>query len=464
MGAWPVTAQETWGIANSNFAGNMGVGLNPSSIVGGPYKKEFLLVAGDVFEDNNFVYLKRNSGVIRKSLLGETVPEGSFGDHYTETPLKRGYASGYLQGPSYIRNYGKWAWAAHMSYRSANSVTDLPYHLAKFIKEGFDYVPQHGIRYTAGPFKADLMGWFELGGTYARVLRSTGNEEHVVKAGITLSAMAGSYGIWVDANSLDYIVPNSQLLIVNNLDGQYAHASAQDGDRLFRDMTEIRGWGGRTDIGITYINHMNRGAYDCNLSADYLRKYRYRLGLSLMDFGLIRYTTQQTRVLSIDSRSAYWPGIDTMKFLHWYYVDTTISSHFYGSPSASRRGDRFTMFLPMAVSLQFDYNLKPRYYLNLSAVQRVPVGSYPVRRPNQMALTARYETRRWELAVPLSFFEYKQLSLGLAWRYGILVIGTDRLGTFTGLFNSTGFDLFFGLKWTGCHLRNEKRKSNGMCW
>ncbi len=237
------SAQETWGIANSNFAGNMGIYLNPSTIVGAPYKREFLLVAADIFEDNNFAFIKRRKGVIRKTILGEPVPQEDFGDHYTNAPLKRLYASGYLMGPSYINNNKrKFAWGVHIAWRSANSATDVPLHLAKFIKEGFDYSPQHGINYTSGPFKAALMGWYELGGTYARILYSDNYEQHVVKGGVTLNFTPGTYGIGVDAKSVDYIVPNAQLLVVNNLDGQYAHASAQDGDQPVKDYLSVRGW------------------------------------------------------------------------------------------------------------------------------------------------------------------------------------------------------------------------------
>jgi len=52
-------AQELMGISNSNFAGNMGIFMNPSSIVMAPYKSEFNILSGDVFLDNNYIYLKK---------------------------------------------------------------------------------------------------------------------------------------------------------------------------------------------------------------------------------------------------------------------------------------------------------------------------------------------------------------------------------------------------------------------
>ena len=454
-----VHAQETWGIANSNFAGNMGIGINPSSIVGAPYKREFLLVAADIFGDNNYLYLRKNSGLVTRTINGEAIGDDRIDDYYTEKPLKRAYLSTYLMGPSYIRNYGKWAWGAHIQYRQAVSANKVPLHLAKFIYEGFGYVPQHNIRYTSGPFTAASLGWLEIGGTYAKILKSTNNDKNVIKAGITGNFLLGTNGIYISTQSIDYIVPNSQLLIVNKLEGEYAHASPQDRDSLLRNLFKIRGMGASFNIGATYIRGMNRAAYDCNATSDKLQKYNYRIGVSLIDLGMIKFNHKQTRVNSFTGQSAYWPGIDTVQFYNWFYMDTLLSNRFYGDPKASKTGEEFSMFLPLAFSVQFDYNIKPRYYINASVVQRIALNDRFVRRPNQVSITGRYETRKFELAVPLSFFEYKQLGFGIALRYGILVIGTDRLGTFTGLVNATGFDFFFGIKWNSCDVYKRKSKT-----
>ncbi len=453
-------AQETWGIANSNFAGNMGIFLNPSSIVGAPYKYEFNLLSGDVFEDNNYIYLKKNSGAFGKAISGETISDDRIDDYYTPTPPKRAYTSAYLMGPSYIRNKGNTAWGIHLAIRNGISANKVPYHLAKFIYEGFDYAPQHGTNYTSGPFKSAALGWGEIGGTYAKVINRWG-EKNLLTAGVTANFLLGSYGIFVNAKSVDYIVPNSQLLIVNNLDAEYGHSPPDDRDNIFSDLLKIRGYGGSITLGITYINGRNRGAYDCNQTADNLKKYNYRLGFSLLDFGMISFGKKGTRKLLIDNRPAYWPGIDTVNFYNWFYMDTMLSNRFYGNPAESRVDNKIKVFTPSAASIQFDYCLKPKYYLNASLVQRIPLNAYTVRRPNQVALTVRYETRKFEVDFPLSFFEYKQLALGASIRYGILVVGTDRLGTFTGLFDSTGFDFFFGFKWTMCDKPFRKKNQTG---
>jgi hypothetical protein len=455
-------AQETWGISNSNFAGNMGIFLNPSSIVLAPYESEFNLVSGDIFADNNYVYLKKRSHVIYKSISGESIPGNRFGDYYPDKSNKNVYGSFYLMGPSYIRNNNTTAWGLHIALRNVISVTDVPYHLAKFIYEGFDFAPQHNVNYTAGPFKAATIGWMEIGGTFAKVLKRPKNDKHIIKAGITLNFLAASDGIYIKSDFIDYTVPNSHLLVVNKMTAEYGHSAPIDGNNFLFDYFTIRGFGASASIGITYINSLHKDAYSCNRGADNLKKYNYRLGFSLIDFGYVNFNRQPTRVFNIDNRSAYWQGIDTTKFVNLFNIDK-LSEKFYGDPRLSKTGESFAMYLPSALSLQFDYDIAPRYYVNFSVVKSIPLSDYSVVRSSQLALTPRYETRRSEIDVPLTFYEFSKPHLGLAVRYGILVLGTDRLGSFLGFWDSTGLDFFFGIKFTHCGKGMNARKSKTGC-
>lgn len=161
------------GISNSNFAGNMGMGLNPSLFVGSPYVYEWNIISGDFFLDNDYIYLERHSSLLLKSLRGKSVSQDRFLDYY-DSKTKNAYGNIFLRGPSYIRNNEKFSWGFHTAFRSNMSATDVPFHVAKFIKEGFDYIPQQDIRYVSTPFKSATMAWGELGGTLGKL--STKNE------------------------------------------------------------------------------------------------------------------------------------------------------------------------------------------------------------------------------------------------------------------------------------------------
>jgi hypothetical protein len=450
-------AQELMGISNSNFAGNMGIFMNPSSIVMAPYKSEFNILSGDIFLDNNYIYLKKNSQAVVKTITGEVVPSERFGDYYTVI-AKRGYASGWLMGPAYIKNNNNQAWGLHVAVKTAASVNDLPYHIAKFGYEGFDYELQHNVNYTTGLFKSAGLGWAEIGGTYARVLTKNPNDKHIIKAGISLNYLVGSFGIYANPESIEYMVPDAHTLIVNNLTATYGHSSPIDGEHLFNDLMKIRGRGVSASLGFTYINNLNHAGYDCYESADSEKKYNYMMGVSLIDFGYIHFSSEDTRTFAYENNSTYWAGIDSTKLTNLFSFDTLLSNRFYGSPLASQSGKEFRVYLPSAASLQFDYCIAPKYYANATIIQRVPVADIRVQRPNQAAVSLRYETRRTEVALPLTFFEYSKPHLGLAVRYGMLMLGTDRLGTYLGLWDATGIDFFFGIKFSRCESGKGKGK------
>jgi len=444
----PSRAQEMLGISNSNFAGNMGMGLNPSLFVGSPYLYEWNFISGDLFVDNDYVYLPKRTSLLGASIRGESIPQEDVLDYYT-TPPKNAYANIFLRGPSYIRNNDKFSWGFHTAFRSNLSATDVPYHLAKFIKEGFDYIPQHDIRYVSTPFRSATMAWGEIGGTYGKKLHEVRNKSYFAGA-VTLKLILGFDAAYVNLTDFDYELPSSDTLIVYNATGEYAH-SLSDGDQSLAKPFRIRGYGAGIDIGFTYYRGKVHGAGDCNETAEKLKKYKYRLGFSVIDIGMVKFS-KQAKVFKFSNSSTVWPGIDTVKFNSISAMDTSFSYHFYGDPYQSQSASKFNIFLPGALSVQFDYCIMPRFYANATIVQAIPISKYAIVRASQISVSARYETRKFEVTVPLTVYEYNKPHMGLAFRYKFFVLGTDRLGSFTGLWDTTGYDIFFGFKANVCDL------------
>jgi hypothetical protein len=443
------------GISNSNFAGNMGMGLNPSLFVGSPYRHELNLVSGDFFIDNDYIYLESESSPIKKTFSGEPVSEDRIKDYYSESP-KNAFGNVFLRGPSYIRSMEKFSWGFHTAFRGNVSATDVPYHVAKFLKEGFDYIPQHDIRYVSEPFRSAFMTWAELGGTYGKKLYEKRDKEYLAAA-VTLKFIAGFQAAYVDLSAFEYELPNSDTLLVYDATGTYGHALAKE-EPGFAHPLRIRGYGGGVDLGLTYYRGRVHGAGDCNESAEGRKKYKYRVGFSLIDLGFVSFG-KESDVFSFSGDNGIWPGIDTVKFDNVLDLDTTISYYLKGGDGdASRTGSSFKVFLPSAVSIQFDYCIMPRLYANATWVQAIPLSKTGIVRASQIAVTPRYETRKLEISIPLVLYDYKHPHAGLAVRYRIFVLGTDRIGSFTGLWDTTGYDLYFGFKLNVCELRKKGGK------
>jgi hypothetical protein len=123
----------------------------------------------------------------------------------------------------------------------------------------------------------------------------------------------------------------------------------------------------------------------------------------------------------------------------------TISYKFYGDNKSSYAGNSFYMWLPSALSIQFDYHYYKHWYVNASLIYGFDLSPASVSRPSEIAITPRYETRGFEANLPLSLYDWREARIGLTLRIYYLTIGTEKLGQFFGLSNFSGMDLYFAL-------------------
>lgn len=440
--------QEMWGISNSNYSGNMGIFLNPSTIVGAPYTYEYNLIAGDFFVENTYLYFRKGDRIIPRSITG-SVPDGIRTVEDINESGKKGFGHVLLIGPSYIQNNGDHAWGIHTAFRSEVSALNVPWHLSKFIYEDYNYPSYFGRRFSSEKFSAATMSWLELGGTYGRVYRES--DKRYIKWAINGNLMAGINGAYLDMRKFEYTFTDTAQMRVHAMDATFSHAADNDNNSNFLG---IRGAGAGTTIGATYIRKRNPAAFDCNKSNDHLRKYKYRVGVSLMDVGAIRWF-RQSRILTVESSNdRVWDGMDTTLLDNFQQLDNALVTRISGS----REDKGFFLWLPTALSVQFDYSITPHLYANASLVNRLHFTPNQIARGNQAGISLRYEKRKWEANLNYNFFEYSQGSLGLGVRYWFFVIGSDRLLQTLGLSDVRAADFFFGFKWNVCSSLFGKNK------
>lgn len=454
-----VRAQEIYGFANSNFAGVMGLHLNPSSIVGAPYKYEFNFIAGDFFAENNYLYLRsfKDAGKKTNKYNDVVADDKKFFDDYNNDS-KYGYVSTYIMGPSFIVSKRNSAFAFTTGYKNVLSANDIPSHFSKSFYSSLDYYQLHGITFNNVKMKAAALSYAWLG--FTKAINFYNNDDHWWSWGFTVKGLIGFDGMYVDANIGSYAALDSFNMQFNHLDLEYAHAAANEKGDIGAKAFGLRGFGAAADLGITYIFNRRKVAYDCDRAADKQKKYDFKVGASLMEFGYIRFINDDKKFIIKDG-NAIWYNIDTVKFYSFDQLDQTISNQFYNQPYKSRQEGSFGMFLPTAASLQIDYCLAPRWYANYTAVQRLSYSNNEVKRGNSMALSIRHERRKWEVTMPIMLYEYNALHLGIGLRYKWFVLGSDRLLSFVSdRINS--FDLFFGFKWNTCRF-NAGKYNTGEC-
>ena len=442
-------AQEMWGISNSNYAGNMGIFLNPSSIVGAPYKYDINIIALDVFLQNNYVYVPKKEGILFKAIGGNVGSERIIQDKYTGKNTK-GFGHVLVIGPSYIRVLEDKSWGIHTAYRNEFSVLNAPSHFSKFVYEKYAYPAGFGIKNTSDRFNAAWLGWFELGVTYGKVLRES--EKHYLKAAATVNLLVGMNGAYLDVKNFEYTVQDTSQMIIHGIDGTFAHSAGNSGGAA---LFGLRGLGLGTTLGLTYVHKRISSGYECKKIADNVKKYNYRIGFSLMDFGLIHFFKDAGKLELNTNTDRIWNGIDSAEIKSAYSLDTLLSSQIIGTYAGESKN--FSMLTPTAISIQFDYAFTPRIFGNASWVNRIHFAPNQVARGNQLNLSMRYEKRRWEINGNFSLFEYQRPAAGIGFRYAFFIIGTDRLLEWVNLSNVYAFDFFFGLKFNLCNLTLRSR-------
>ncbi|MFH1936360.1 MAG: DUF5723 family protein, partial [Bacteroidota bacterium] len=149
---------------------------------------------------------------------------------------------------------------------------------------------------------------------------------------------------------------------------------------------------------------------------------------------------------AIDNQSSLWEDLTRFDFQTINQLMDTISYQFYGDPTTAYQDEKFTLWLPSALSAQFDYHYNRNWYVNASLIFPFRFSNVSLSRSALLTLTPRYESRWFDASLPLTLYDWSQLRVGLAFRFYILTIGTEKIGPFLGFSNFNGMDLYFSIK------------------
>ncbi len=443
------------GFVNSNYAGISGSLINPTSILNSKLFLDIMPLGVHINVENNYIYLSKNEYKFSRFLtLGAKFPEHgpdnrAFYDMFT-TELKDTYTEVRIMGPSAMFAHKDQAFGFSTSFRTIVSGRSVPYEIAKFAVEGLNFSPLQKINFTnQHSFRTAALAFAEISASYSRVLYKR-NRDHWT-AGITVKGLLGTAGAYGFIDNIDYMVPNGDTLIVYNINGQMGISLPIDyySNDVLLPGKLFRGSGLGFDFGLTYqkkINgHSNKG-YSMPCEYPY-EPYYYRIGLSVIDFGRIKYKSD-ARYMELINRQAYWSDISRNSFTNLDELLKSASYEFSGDSTALILGNSFSIWLPAAMSVQADFKIYKSFYLNATAVQPLIVSKAEAVRPPQLSLTPRWESDYLEFAMPFILYDYRYPRLGFSARFRNLVIGTDKLGSFFGFSDFYGLDIYLMLKFS----------------
>ena len=425
-----LAGQEKAGIVSSNYLSTTSIFLNPSSSVDSRTYMQLNLGAGYAFGVNNIGYLPKFSfwEPLKTYLKTQTITVEPKVSTIKWNKFMYGYGS--VDGPVFVmskRNYGV---GFFVRARSVVEGRGTPFNLTNILLgrdpvtiNGKEDINVHNARFGS-------MTWFEAGGNFG--IMALRHQNHMITIGGNLKYI----------RAINLVYGHVTNLAADQTDTAVDIQSVKAKIR-FTDNDLKAGNGMGLDIGITYKKMLGPvetyNAHSTQSNCQYV-DYKYKIGLSLRDLGYVRFK-KNTSLADISGSGYFYTNRDEA------YYRTSLGPDL-NAPFSHRP---FLASLPTNLSAQFDYNFGYNFYFNASAVQSILPGRFTgVQSPSVLFFCPRYETKNFEVGVPLILHRYLYPQLGVAFRVRTFVLGFDNLFPLmfkkttygVGIYASLGVSLF----------------------
>jgi len=446
-------SQEMLGVTLGNYSGTAGLMVNPAMITNNKSLLDIHLVSADVFFRNNFAYIPKEDfslwDVFKKDYVFPTYTDkDKYFIYYKNQELKNATINVRLMGPSFMLQVGKHGFGLTTGVRFFSSGNRLPWEMPVFTYEGLDYGELHHINFIDYNFDFSSTAWMEVGLSYGYDVYEFLDKK--LTLGISVKKLWGYSGVYAEARNGDYIVLDDSTISIRDFNAQIGFALPNDNNQNGFNQTgsTFKGSGMGLDLGIVYTRKKKvgtnvwRGGKLCSQTYD---DYFYRLGISILDIGWLNYKSN-AQLHSFEDIEVFWEQVDTLKYRNTNQFITDLSTIMYGDPNTSLSDNKIKIGLPTALSVQFDYHITPKIYMGAFWIHPLRFNNHALRRPAQLALVPRFETYCFEFSVPISLYEYQYPRVGVAARFYFLTIGTERLGTYLGMADMNGLDIYASIK------------------
>ena len=359
------------------------------------------------------------------------------------------------------------------------STKQVPYDLAKFAFERFALPDEASELYATDfahskPIYNAQMAWAEIGINYSYVLKQESNNYWA--AGITVKDLLGHSGGYMYSEYLNYSVseiPFKQdtLLTMNlqNLQGEggYSLPLNYETNEYIKDPL-FRGKGVGIDLGVIYQKKKSdvRSERVGKLCSQNYTPYKYKIGVSILDIGRIRFTQNAEKLVFENVLPSTWSDTANNPIASVRDLTNLLSTKFYGDNSTLIQGNEIRIALPTAFSVQADVNYYKNWFINGTLVLPLQISKSGLRRPAILAVTPRYETALFDVSMPVSLFDWTEPRIGLSARFLWFFVGTEKISGFFHYKDFTGLDFYFGAKISllkgRCRSNSGKKQNNKM--
>jgi hypothetical protein len=411
-------------INGSSYAGSLGIGNNPASIVNTPFKWDINAFSFQVTNSTNavtvFHYSLLSSGKNSEYLF----TGGDYGRFaYVNYNIN-------LFNARFAINRQK-AFAFGVNLRGYTNAETSPYNFIDTVKSSREFFGLGNFTRTLSA-KVRSSNWIEVFGTYSQTIWDRIADR--LNAGITLKitrGYGGGFGDLENGRVHPAIENGKTIYLADNLAARYAYSRNFDA------------WNKNNNTSFNLKNFLsdNEGSASVDLGFEYLIKskavptvfddeeeyydYEWKIGLSLLDAGFNKYKFSKNSLFVSGIRSDI--------------ADSTLDDKFKNT-SASRLGDSlktivknsvtpagvFNITSPMRLVLNVDRYLGGNFFVNGDlSINLTPLdkkGLY-VKELNLLTLTPRWETKRLGVYLPVQVNTQGRLWIGGAFKAGPLLFG-----------------------------------------
>ncbi|UEG49687.1 DUF5723 family protein [Ferruginibacter lapsinanis] len=441
-------AQSFPGYISGNYIGVNSVFSNPANIADSRYRWDVNLVSVHAGLGNNNASFKiDNIG----DAFGKNIDSVLFGSSAKKT---NAMANIDVFGPSFMFNAGpKTSVAITTRVRTLANIKDIDGQLIKSIDDNLEGSLPLTLSSDANQ-KIVVNGWADFGLTLAHVLYS--DKHHFLKGGITGKYLAGVANTYANIANFKGTADEDLLgdTYIRDASGAVAIGiSGVDIDNFeANDLTKFKSSGFGADLGFVYEYR----PYGDAATAKYPNKYKYKVAVSLMDMGSIKYTPDANKTgaysVSISGGQKWYPSDLDGKSIE------EIKTYLDGSPYFTNLGTAASSYkasLPTNLQASVDYNIHKNLFVGLSTQLNVAKkdNKYASYYNNSVTLTPRYEGRKFGLYIPLNYNELTNFNAGLSLRIGPLFFGSGSI--LTALMDkSKQADVHFGIRFGGLKKKN----------
>lgn len=447
-------AQEQLGMRLERFAGIYSAALNPANTAFMPHNWEVSLFNAGYFLENNYAYLENTSiqnalrntdQIVAVSDLSPERPapaDAILLNYFDGNRRIRAVTNALGGGPAFSFRLGEnHVLGLTTAVRGDFSAYRVPsvFHYAQFSEIGV------GQTIDIQPLQFQAMTWGEIGLHFSHL----SNDGDVMTAwGVSPKLLMGFSGAYGKSNlTFQYTPGSNDTAVFNTPTWEYGLSNnLLDTDNPQNSAFDVGGMGVGVDLGFSWA-----------MPTDEEGEYRWRAGVSLLDFGFVRFGKgAEQHLLRLDSILTIDGNAIQADDARGY--TRVLSRLLLGDSLASLQGETFMMGLPTGLSAQFDVQIAPRFYCSALAVQRVPMWKHSIRRASTLAVVPRYEHRWFSFSLPVVLNDWQSLRVGMAARLGWLYLGSDNIGSFFSKDKLSGTDVYIGLKINGFTLGGGERK------